>query len=405
MNWPSFFAHRTLHMRRSAVRKLLKVIAQPGMISFAGGIPAPELFPLDEIARATTAVWQRNGRDALQYGETEGVPALRDWIANRFSRPGLNVQRQNVMIVSGSQQALDLIGKVFLDPGDRVLCENPTYLAMLSAWRPHLPDFVPVPSDEEGMRVDAVPRGLARGAKLIYLVPNFQNPQGTTLSLARRRRLLESATGRAVVVEDNPYGDLRYEGEALPHVLDLDADRGGHDELDTCVIHLGTFSKVLAPGLRVGWVIAASDVIDKLVQAKQAADLHTSTLCQYVVLELVRDGLLERHLPVLRKAYKVRRDAMLAALAKHCPPEIHWTRPEGGMFLLVTLPPIVRAGALLKETLAEGVAFVPGDDFHLDDTGRNTLRLNFSNATPERIEEGVKRFANVLGGFLRRRAL
>lgn len=444
MNWQPLFARRTTQMRRSTVRELLKVTAQPGMISFGGGIPAPELFPVEEVARATATVLARSGEQALQYGETEGIAGLRDWVAARFSRPHYPVRRENVMIVTGSQQALDLIGKVFLDAGDRVLVENPTYLAMLSAWRPMLPEFVAIPSDGEGACVDALSQvmgqdrhqklrrvsGLPTGAqttlsardrdgepraemvirasrgggvaKLLYLVPNFQNPQGTTLSLPRRQRLVEQLRGsNTILVEDDPYGELRYAGEPLPSLLELDAVNGSTGELETRVIHLGTFSKVLAPGLRVGWVVAPAAVIDKLVQAKQAADLHTSTLCQHVVLELLRNEVLERQLPRLRAEYGRRRDTMLAALEARFPAGAKWTRPDGGLFLLVTLPAHVDAGELLKRALTQNVAFVPGDDFHLDGHGRNTMRLNFSNASPEKIEEGVRRLGGALAEMLR----
>jgi 2-aminoadipate transaminase len=400
MNWKSLFAERTTRMRRSAVRELLKVIHRPEMISFAGGIPAPELFPIEETAWASARTLVLHGEAALQYGETEGVAALRDWIAARFSRPGFQVRRENVMIVTGSQQALDLIGKVFLNAGDRVLVENPTYLAMLSAWRPMEPDFVPVPSDAEGMCVDALPPLLNRGAKLIYVVPNFQNPQGTTLGLPRRRKLVHLLYGRldpqTILIEDDPYGELRYSGDALPHLFEVDAVNAAGGALETRVIYLGSFSKILAPGLRVGWVIAPAEVIDKLVQAKQAADLHTSTFCQHIILELIRDGVLGRQIPRLREAYRARRDAMLSALAEHFPAGTSWTRPDGGMFLLVKLPAEIDAGELLKCALAKNVAFVPGREFHVDDSGGNSLRLNFSNATPEKIVEGVRRLAGVL---------
>ncbi|HEY9171897.1 MAG TPA: PLP-dependent aminotransferase family protein [Verrucomicrobiae bacterium] len=406
MNWQPLFAQRTAQMRRSTVRELLKVTAQPGMISFGGGIPAPELFPIEEVARATAAVLARFGEQALQYGETEGIAGLRDWVAARFSRPHCQIRRENVTIVTGSQQGLDLIGKVFLDAGDRVLVENPTYLAMLSAWRPQQPAFVPLCSDGDGACVDELPALAGPRAKLVYLVPNFQNPQGATLTLVRRRRLLDELRGSGtILVEDDPYGELRYAGEPLPSLLELDAANGAGGALETRVIQLGTFSKVLAPGLRVGWVIAPAAVIDKLVQAKQAADLHTSTLCQHVVLELLQNGVLERQLPRLRAEYGRRRATMLAALATHFPNEAHWTRPDGGLFLFVTLPPHIDASALLKRALAHNVAFVPGDDFHLDGQGRNTMRLNFSNATPEKIEEGIKRLGRVLAERPRFRSL
>jgi len=234
----------------------------------------------------------------------------------------------------------------------------------------------------------------------MYLVPNFQNPQGTTLSLARRRQLIAAlSSGSTVLIEDDPYGELRYEGEPLPKLLELDATSGASGALETRVIYLGSFSKTLAPGLRVGWVIASAEVIDGLVRAKQAADLHTSTFCQHVTLQLLRTGVLERQLPKLRAAYRERRDAMLAALAKYFPPGATWTRPEGGMFLLVTLPSDCKVKALLERALEKNVAFVPGDDFHLDGTCRSTLRLNFSNARPDMIETGIRRLGGLLADF------
>lgn len=401
MDWQPLFAERTAQMRRSTVRELLKLTTQPGMISFAGGLPAPELFPVEEIRQAAEAVLQRHGGRSLQYGETEGLAELRDWLGARYSRSHCACRRENVRIVSGSQQALDLIGKVLLDAGDRVLVENPTYLAMLLAWRPIGVEFVPAPSDADGMRVDQLASLRRRGVKLIYVVPNFQNPQGTTLAGERRRRLTELLRQEELaLVEDNPYGELRYGVEALPHLQELDARNDPHGRMHTHVIHIGTFSKVLAPGLRVGWVIAPDEVIDKLVQAKQAADLHTSTFCQHLVSELMHRGLLERHVPRLRQAYQVRRDTMLAALAAHFPVETSWTRPDGGMFLLVTLPEHLDAEAVLRQALAQQVAFVPGADFHVNGQGKNTLRLNFSNAHPEQIEQGIKRLGDVLKEML-----
>ncbi|MHB8523737.1 MAG: aminotransferase-like domain-containing protein [Limisphaerales bacterium] len=397
MNWTPHFAERTGQMRRSAVRELLKLTAQPGIISFAGGLPAPELFPIDRVRQATESVLVHQGRLALQYGETEGVAELRDWIAARFSGPNLVVKRTNVMIVSGAQQGLDLIGRVLLDPGDQVVVENPTYLAALSAWRPLGVEFVPVPSDEHGMRVEELEPVLQHRPKLVYTIPNFQNPQGSTLSLGRRVRLAElSHRYQAGLVEDNPYGDLRYSGEPLPDILDLDAKRGSNAVDAGQVIYVGTFSKVLGPGLRVGWIIAPEVVIDKLVQAKQAADLCTSALAQYVTLELVSGGVLEQQISVLRTAYRERRDTMLAALEKHFPAGITWTRPEGGMFLMVSLPGDVGAGAVLQSALQRQVAFVPGNEFFVDGSGQNTMRLNFSRPAPAMIEEGIKRLGQVL---------
>ena len=386
-------------MKRTAVRELLKVIARPDIISFAGGLPAAELFPVARVKEAVDAVLERNGGQSLQYAETEGLPLLRDWIAERLSRGQLKLRRENILITNGAQQALDLIGRVFLDPGDGVAVENPTYLALLSAWRPYGVEFLAAPSDADGVNAEALGEILREHRpKLAYLVPNFQNPQGTTLSAQRRGRLMELLREHdGVVVEDNPYGDLRYSGQALPHLLELDAAGSVTGELQGRVIHTGTFSKILMPGLRVGWVAAAPEVIDKLVQAKQAADLHTSTLCQYLVLQLLREGFLEEFVPVLRQSYHERRDLMLAALEKHLLGKAVWTRPEGGMFLLVTLLKSTNTTQLLSKALEQGIAFVPGEEFHLNGEGKNTMRLNFSNARPEQIEPGIARLARVLG--------
>ncbi len=395
--WDHRFAERTRHMRRSAVRELLKLTTRPDFISLAGGLPAPELFPIGEVRRASEAVLTRHPKQALQYGETEGLAGLRDWIANHLSSPGLTVKRTNVLVTTGAQQALDLIGRVFLDPGDRVLVENPTYLAALSAWRPLGVGFLAMPSDADGMCVDAMPPLLKQRPKLAYCIPNFQNPQGTTLSGQRRNCLVDLLHGEDVVfVEDNPYGDLRYSGKEVPHVLTLSARLGGSSSIDGSVIYIGTFSKVLAPGFRVGWVVAPEPVIEKLVLAKQAADLHTSTLNQHIILELVADGFLDRHIPLLRSAYRERRDGLVSALERLMPPEISWTRPEGGMFAFVTLPSNMIATTLLTHALERKVAFVPGEEFHIDGAGTNTLRLSFTGVTPENLARGVERLAEAI---------
>lgn len=396
MNWPARFAARTRRMKRTAVRELLKLTAQPEMISFAGGLPAPELFPIREVQAATKAVLGRVGPAALQYGETEGLAELRDWIADRFSRPGLRINRSHVAIVTGAQQALDLIGRIFLDEGDAVIVENPTYLAVLSAWRPLGIRFLAVPSDESGLRVEDLEPLLHRRPKLIYTIPNFQNPQGTTLCRDRRWRLAELAREHHIpFVEDDPYGELRFEGIPLPHVSEFNARQNAHGAWESEVIYVGTFSKVLMPGLRVGWVIAPEPVIEKIVQAKQAVDLHTSTLCQWITWELIRGGVLERQIPRLRQAYRERRDAMMSALKNYFPNKVTWTRPEGGMFLMASLPQELDANEVLKEAIAHKVVFVPGREFHLEG-GANTMRLNFSNSTPGRIAEGIKRLATVV---------
>ncbi|HEX3716479.1 MAG TPA: PLP-dependent aminotransferase family protein [Verrucomicrobiae bacterium] len=399
MNWGQCFAKRTALMRRSAIRELMKAASRDTIISFAGGLPAADLFPVPRIKSALTGVLDRFGGHALQYSATEGLPELRDWIARRFSNAQLRIQRENVLITAGGQQALDLTGRVLLDSGDRVLVENPTYLALLSAWRPSGAEFVAIACDADGMKMEELERAATRKPKVVYCVPNFQNPQGATLSLSRRERLVALAREQSMaIVEDNPYGELRYGGAALPNLLELDARNLGESDIDSRVIHTGTFSKVLMPGLRVGWVVAARAVIDKLTQAKQAADLHTSTLSQHLALELATNGFLETFLPVLQRSYGERRDAMLDALEKYFPKSATWSRPEGGMFLLVTLPGKFNTTELLPAALEQGVAYVPGEEFHLNGEGKNTLRLSFANASPERIHAGIQALGKVLAG-------
>jgi 2-aminoadipate transaminase len=302
-----------------------------------------------------------------------------------------------VLITTGAQQALDLVGRVFLNEDDRAVVENPTYLALLSAWRPYVGEFLAVPSDEHGMQVDALAEILKRRPKLIYVTPNFQNPQGTTLTHDRRKKLVGLLREYGIgLVEDNPYGELRFDGKPLPHLLEIEAEQSGSSPFPNHVIYSGTFSKVLMPGLRVGWAIGAVEVIDKLGMAKQAADLHTSTICQYAALELLRQGFLDEFVPVLCQSYGERRDLMLAALEKHVGSRAKWNRPEGGMFLLLTLPGEYDTAKLLPRALERNVAYVPGEEFHINGDGKNTMRLNFSNARADQIEEGIRRLATIL---------
>jgi 2-aminoadipate transaminase len=394
MNWESRFARRTRLMKRSTVREILKHMARPGMISFAGGLPAPELFPIDQVKAASEAVLNANGTRALQYGESEGIPELRDYIAKWFSKNGCEVTRENVVITSGGQQALDLIGRVLLDSGDKVLVENPTYLALLSAWRPYGPEFIPLETSVQGGQAtfdfDDLAQKLSLNPKVLYLVPNFQNPQGTTLSVAGRKQLLSAVSKtETLIVEDDPYGELRYDGEFAPSIFEL-AGPNAHN-----VVNVGTFSKVLAPGFRVGWAVGPAELIDKLVLSRQGMDLHTSTFTQLVIWELIRTGVLDAQLPILRERYRERRELMLAEMEKQFPPSVRWTRPEGGMFLMVALPEGISARELGAKALEKNVLFVPGDDFHLEG-GHNTFRLNFSNASKEMIREGIRRLGELL---------
>ncbi len=402
--WSDRVSQRSLTMTSSTIRELLKLTADPAIISFAGGLPAPEVFPVEAIAEASCRVIREHGALALQYSPTEGYLPLREWLARDMARYGIEVEPSNVLITSGSQQALDLLGKVFLNPGDRVLTEDPTYMGALQAWAAYGPQYVTVPIDDEGMQVDLLEEALRAGPKFLYVLPNFQNPGGVTLCTGRRRRIVELASRYGVpIVEDDPYGRLRYEGEHKPPIVVLDAEyhgcAHGEGQFRGDVIYLGTFSKTLAPGLRIGWVVAPGEVIRRLVQMKQGADLHTSTFNQVVAHEVVKGGMLDAHVRKIRRVYDERRLAMLDALARHMPEGVTWTRPHGGMFLWVTLPSAIDATALLEDALAAKVAFVPGQSFFPAKTSVSNFRLNFSYCDPARIEEGIAR----LGGVVARR--
>jgi 2-aminoadipate transaminase len=390
--WDHRYAQRTQRMGSSAIRELLKLTENPEIISFAGGMPAPECFPIEAIKKACVRVLDEFGTTALQYGTTEGYLPLREQICRHTNRYGIDITYENVMITSGSQQALDLLGRIFINPGDRVLVESPTYLGALQAWNAYGAEYVAVPSDKEGMITDALEEALRYG-------PNFQNPTGVTLSLERRYRLVELADQYGVpIIEDDPYGQLRFEGDHLPSIVVIDGQyRVNHGNCYRGnVIYLSTFSKILSPGIRLAWVVAPPEVIRKLVQAKQGADLHTSTFNQIVAHEVSRDGFLDQHIKYIRKIYRERRDAMLAAMDRFFPPEVDWTQPEGGLFLWGTLPDYLSSKEVLKDALERKVAFVPGDSFYPDENVHNTMRLNFSNATPEMIFEGITRLGEVL---------
>jgi 2-aminoadipate transaminase len=390
-------------MRSSAIRELLKLTEQPDIISFAGGLPAPEVFPIAEFQEASRRILAEHAPQALQYSTTEGYRPLREMIARHTARYGIVVEADNILITSGSQQALDLIGKVFINPGDHLLVEKPTYVGALQAWNAYQAEYATVALDDQGMQTEALEAALRVGVKFIYVLPNFHNPAGVTLALERRQRLVELAHRYGVpLIEDDPYGQLRYEGTHLESLVVLDSRLHGHETSPYSgnVIYLSTFSKILAPGLRLGWIVAPAEVIRRLVQAKQGADLHTSTLIQMIAYEVAHGGFLDQHVRLIRDVYRERRDVMLAALSKYVPAGVRWTIPQGGLFLWVTLPETLDATQLLAEAIAEKVAFVPGTSFFADGSGHNTFRLTFSNATPELIEEGIHR----LGGVLSQRA-
>ncbi len=407
--WTERFAQRTQRMTSSVIRELLKLTEKPDVISFAGGLPAPDVFPIAEVEEATRKVLEEQGQTALQYAPTEGYLPLRELLVRHMARYGIRVSPTNVMITSGSQQALDLIGKLFVNPGDRILVESPTYLGALQAWSAYQADYLPVPIDDDGLVVEHLEAQLRGGPKFLYILPNFQNPAGVTLSLERRQRLVELANHYgAPIVEDDPYGQLRYEGEHLPPLVEIDAgfhNSGLEDgEFTGDVLYLSTLSKTLAPGLRVAWIVAPESVIARLVQMKQGADLHTSTFCQMVAYEVARDGFLDRHVRRIRDVYGERRNAMLAALERHAPEGVQWTRPAGGLFLWITLPEGLDSARLLREALEqERVAFVPGASFFPRGGGERTCRLNFSYCRPEVIEEGIRRLASVVERSLAKR--
>ena len=399
ISWTHRYAQRTHHMTSSVIRELLKVTEQPDMISFAGGLPAPDVFPVEEVAVAADRVLHDFGPQALQYSTTEGYLPLREWIARHTSTSGLKISADSILITSGSQQALDLLGKIFINTGDRLVVEAPTYMGALQAWNAYQTEYLAVPSDDQGMITTELEPALLAEPKFIYTLPTFQNPTGVTLSLERRQHLVALAARYGIpIIEDDAYGQLRFDGDPLPSLLALAGfgSSNGSANYDGNVIYISTFSKTLAPGLRLAWIVAPVEVIGKLVQAKQGADLHTPTFNQMIAYELVRDGFLERHIPLIRRVYRERREEMMAALAAHFPPEVRWTHPEGGLFLWVTLPNGISAAELLPAALAVKVAFVPGAAMFPNGGGQNTLRLNFSNASLEKIRKGIARLGQVL---------
>jgi 2-aminoadipate transaminase len=392
-------------MGSSVIRELLKLTEQPDIISFAGGLPAPEVFPVQEFKEACSRVLTEVGAQALQYSTTEGYRPLREMIARHTARYNVQITPENILITSGSQQALDFIGRLFINRGDYIVVESPTYLGALQAWNAYGAQYISVPSDENGMIVDGLEEALRIGPKFIYILPNFQNPSGSTLSIERRNRLVQLADQYGVpIVEDDPYGQLRYDGDHIPSVVYLDNHfrKNGTGEYSGNVIYLSTFSKLLAPGLRLAWVIAPPQVIRKLVMTKQAADLHTSSFNQYVAYEVAKGGFLDEHVKLIRATYKERRDVMLEMMEEMFPPEVRWTRPQGGMFLWGILPECVDAAEVLKVAVERKVAFVPGGAFHPNGGGGNTMRINFSFSSPQNIREGITRLGVTLKEILRK---
>ncbi|NIM20784.1 MAG: aminotransferase class I/II-fold pyridoxal phosphate-dependent enzyme [Candidatus Latescibacteria bacterium] len=389
-------AERMAELKASEIREILKLTQQPGMISFAGGLPAAEHFPVLELKAISEEVLEADGPQALQYSPTEGFMPLREAIAARMnSKLGTHVTADEILIICGSQQGLDLTGKILLDEGDTVLCESPTYLGAIHALKAYQPRFVEVPTDDDGMIGSELERCLAESnrAKLIYLNPNFQNPTGRTWSVERRRQLMEIVGRyRVAVIEDNPYGELRYEGSSLPSLKTF-----GEPDL---VVYLGTFSKIFCPGLRIGWLAAGKSLFEKYVLVKQGTDLHTSTFSQRQVWMYLQNHDLDANIRRLCETYRIRRDTMLSAMDEEFPGRLRYTRPEGGFFVWVELPEEYNSRDLLIKSLEKKVAFVPGGSFFPNGGHENTFRLNYSTMPPELIIEGIRRLGRVLRKFI-----
>ncbi len=392
MQWQ--MARRAERLNPSTIREILKITERPGIISLAGGLPSADTFPVQAMRDATAAVLRDNPREALQYAASEGFAPLREWVAAELRGQGMQVDAEQVIITTGSQQGLDLVGKVLIDPGSTVAVESPTYLGALQAFAPYEPEFVAIEGDDDGPLPEALDRACAAGsrARFVYLLPNYQNPTGRCVPAARRLALAARAAELGLpIVEDNPYGDLWFDAPPPPP---LSASAGSTARDGS--IYLGSFSKVLAPGLRLGYVVAPKPLYPKLLQAKQAADLHTPGFNQRVVFEVIKNGFLRDHVPTIRARYKAQRDAMRTALEAHMPAGCHWNTPAGGMFFWIECPAHIDTTALLPQAFEAGMAYVPGSTFFPHGGHNHTLRLSFVTVPPERIAQGVAALAKVL---------
>lgn len=386
----SMFSDRITDVPRSFIREILKVAVDESIISFAGGLPNRDLFPVKEIQAAANKVLGESGKDALQYSSSEGDPALRRWIAERYrAKQGLNIDPNNILITTGSQQGLDLLGKTIVNEGDGVIIEEPGYLGAIQAFSLYKPVFHPVPVGADGVDLTVLQGVLSRHTpKLLYCVPNFQNPSGISYSEENRKAAAQMFAGKkTILVEDDPYGELRFLGQQQPSFRRFMPDMS---------VLLGSFSKIVAPSLRIGWIVANDALMDKLIVAKQAADLHTNYLGQRIVLQYLKDNDLDKHIALIRKAYGSQREAMVAAIQKHFPAETRYTLPEGGMFLWITLPESLSALTVFERAIQQKVAFVPGDPFYVNKKNVNSLRLNFSSVDEETIRIGIERLGRVL---------
>lgn len=389
------FAERMNYLKASEIRELLKLADQPDIISFAGGMPAPELFPIEGLKKAAMKVLEEDGKGALQYGPTEGYIPLKNIIANERMKPaGVNADQKEILITNGSQQGLDFSGRIFLNKDDVVICESPSYLGAINAFRAYMPKFVEISMDDDGMIIEELEKALESNpnAKFIYTIPDFQNPTGKTLSVDRRKRMVELAEKYNVpIIEDNPYGELRYEGERLPAIKSFDT-KG-------IVIYLGTFSKTFCPGMRLGWICADSSIISKYVLVKQGADLQPSSISQREAAVFMEMNNLDEHIKKIKEVYKKRRDVMMETMKNELPDYCKFTYPEGGLFTWVTLPEEYSAREILNKALEAKVAFVVGGSFFPNGGHENTMRLNYSYMSEDKIVEGIKRLGKVLKSF------
>lgn len=399
INYEPLFSNSARGMKRSEIRELLKLTTRPGIISFAGGLPAPDLFPIEEIKEMSRIVLEREGRTALQYGPTEGDTRLREELAKMMQKDGVNITSNHLLIVTSSQQGLDLTGKIFIDPGDVVLTSRPTYVGALQAFQAYGAKMIGIDQDEQGTQTAQMEAEIeklaAKGVKpkFIYEIPDFQNPSGITMSLKRRQEILRIADKfDLVVIEDSPYRQLRFEGKTEPSLLGMNSER---------VLGLYTYSKILMPGFRLGWMAGPNELIQKAVTAKQSVDLCSPPFNQAILYEYMSRGLLDRQIEVIIKAYREKRDFMLAMLGKYMPklPGLRWTRPQGGLFLWVTLPESMDSAEMFHSAIEKQVAYVIGTAFYPDGGGRNSFRMNFSYSSKTEIEEGVKRLSEVISAW------
>lgn len=385
------YAKRMDNIKASEIRELLKLTQQPQIISFAGGLPAPESFPIEELTKIGRMVLEDTGVQALQYGSTEGYPPLREAISKRMAKTKVDVKADDILVTSGSQQGLDFAAKIFINPGDIIVCESPTYLGAINAFKAYEPEFIEIDTDKDGMIMEDLEDTLKNNdkVKFIYVIPDFQNPSGKTWSIDRRKKLVELANKyNVVILEDNPYGELRFEGEILPAIK--------HYDEEGRVIFLGTFSKILCPGLRLGWVAASPEILNKFIMVKQGADLQSSTISQMEVARFIEQYDLDDHINKIIDLYRERRDLMMKTIEEEFPKEASYTYPEGGLFTWVVLPEYMNARELAVKALEQNVAYVPGGSFYPNGGNENTFRLNYSNMDNERIVEGIKRLGKVL---------